>query len=361
MSTLEQEVQEQTALDEWREGKETRAIVTPYAFSVDKALLGRTLAKPWQRGLAMALDLLLVAMLTEASEVLIALVAAVATWQIAKRHDQVVHRWARGLLRSVAVVIVFGVTVALSAVLMDELDVRQAESDIDSFGQAAALSAASVQFGLCKDMTCVHGGSADLVNTLAETLASEPDKARELVPELVAALDWASPAQRSELEGELLKALDKALASQAAAAPAVPETPDKIITLDDGDQAEQEPSLIAWAKGIITDLGLGLSWAALYFTLFTTWWRGRTPGKRLLGIRVVQLDNGPITLWGAFGRYGGYGAGLATGLMGFLQILWDPNRQAIQDKVSGTVVIQGSGPISYTAATQAETKQEERL
>ena len=39
------------------------------------------------------------------------------------------------------------------------------------------------------------------------------------------------------------------------------------------------------------------------------------------------------------GRYGGYGAGLATGLMGFLQIYWDPNRQAIQDKISETLVV----------------------
>ena len=45
---------------------------------------------------------------------------------------------------------------------------------------------------------------------------------------------------------------------------------------------------------------------------------------------------------GGFGRYGGYGAGFATGLLGFLQVYWDPNRQAIQDKISATVVIQGS-------------------
>ena len=43
-----------------------------------------------------------------------------------------------------------------------------------------------------------------------------------------------------------------------------------------------------------------------------------------------------------FGRYGGYGAGFATGLLGFLQVYWDPNRQAIQDKISATVVIKGS-------------------
>ena len=41
-----------------------------------------------------------------------------------------------------------------------------------------------------------------------------------------------------------------------------------------------------------------------------------------------------------YGRYGGYGAGFATGLLGFAQIFWEPNRQAIQDKISETLVIQ---------------------
>lgn len=107
-------------------------------------------------------------------------------------------------------------------------------------------------------------------------------------------------------------------------------------------------SIIKWARGLLDDLGIGLGWAALYFTVFAAWWNGQTPGKKLLGIRVVQLDGTPITLWEAFERYGGYGAGLATGLLGFVQVWWDPNRQAIQDKIAETVVIRasahGSGP-----------------
>ena len=92
-------------------------------------------------------------------------------------------------------------------------------------------------------------------------------------------------------------------------------------------------------KGIIEDLGLGLGWAALYFSVFTAWWNGKTPGKRLFNIRVLQLDGTPLSMWDSFGRFGGYAAGTATGLLGFLQIFWDPNRQAIHDKISATVVI----------------------
>ncbi len=101
-------------------------------------------------------------------------------------------------------------------------------------------------------------------------------------------------------------------------------------------------SIIEWFKGIASDLGLGFGWAALYFTFFTCWWKGQTPGKKLFGIKVVRLDGTTPNLWESFGRYGGYGAGLATGLLGFIQIYWDANRQAIQDKIAETLVIKAN-------------------
>lgn len=111
--------------------------------------------------------------------------------------------------------------------------------------------------------------------------------------------------------------------------------------------ANDATNVTEWIKGIVTnDLGFGFGWAAFYFTLFSAWWQGQTPGKRALGIRVIQLDGTYMSLWDSFGRYGGYGAGFATGLLGFAQIQWDPNRQAIQDKISATVVIKGDLPES---------------
>ena len=91
-------------------------------------------------------------------------------------------------------------------------------------------------------------------------------------------------------------------------------------------------------------LGLSFGWAIAYFTLLPTWWRGQTVGKRLFGLRVVELTGKPLGLMSSFGRYGGYAAGLATGGMGFLQVLWDPNRQAVEDKLAHTVVIDERGP-----------------
>lgn len=98
-------------------------------------------------------------------------------------------------------------------------------------------------------------------------------------------------------------------------------------------------SLIQWAKGLASDLGLSFGFAAIYFSTFLSYWKGQTPGKRIMGIRVIRLDGRRMNLWDAFGRYGGYSAGLATGLLGFLQIYWDANRMTIQDKISETVVL----------------------
>jgi hypothetical protein len=108
--------------------------------------------------------------------------------------------------------------------------------------------------------------------------------------------------------------------------------------------AEEGPGIRALLLGVLEDLGVGVGWGALYYTVFLTLWKGRTPGKRVFRLRVVRLDQGKITWWTALERYGGYAAGFATGLLGFLQVFWDPNRQATHDKIAGTVVVQEGRP-----------------
>ncbi|HSU15577.1 RDD family protein [Longimicrobium sp.] len=107
--------------------------------------------------------------------------------------------------------------------------------------------------------------------------------------------------------------------------------------------------LLEW----LDDLGIGIGWTGLYFTAFMALWKGQTPGKRLLGIRVLRLDGLPMTLWASFERFGGYAAGFFTGLLGFAQVLWDRNRQAIQDKISETVVIRETRGVPLPVAPAA--------
>ena len=111
-------------------------------------------------------------------------------------------------------------------------------------------------------------------------------------------------------------------------------------------EAERNKGFLAWLLGLIDDLGIGFGWAALYMTVTHAWWKGTSVGKRIFRIRVVMIDKRPLNWWLSFERAGGYAAGFATGLLGFAQIFWDPNRQAIHDKVSETIVIQvGKDPV----------------
>lgn len=82
-----------------------------------------------------------------------------------------------------------------------------------------------------------------------------------------------------------------------------------------------------------------VSWGTIYMTLFLALWQGRTPGKRVFGLQVLRLDGRPLGLLAAFERTGGYAAGAATSLLGFARVWWDPNRQAIHDKIADTVVV----------------------
>ena len=102
-------------------------------------------------------------------------------------------------------------------------------------------------------------------------------------------------------------------------------------------------------------LGLRFGWAIAYFSLLPFWWQGQTAGKRLFGLRVVHLTGRRLGVMDCFGRYGGYAAGLATGGIGLLQALWDPNRQAVEDKLAHTVVIDLRGPRALTPPTPPET------
>jgi hypothetical protein len=121
---------------------------------------------------------------------------------------------------------------------------------------------------------------------------------------------------------------------------------------EENEELEQRVDELTTAEGylqrlldrILDDLGVGFGSAALFFTVAIRLFGGRTPGKKLLGTRVVRLNGEPLSWWDSFSRFGGYLIGPVTGFLGWLQVFWDPNRQAVHDKIAGTAVIRTRGP-----------------
>ena len=154
----------------------------------------------------------------------------------------------------------------------------------------------------------------------------------------------SDPAYRAALEGRLatLVAADTLASLEARSDQQARQLGASEAALAEAEAELAESSgggLFGWLLTRLDELGFGFGWAAIYMSVFLSWWNGQTVGKRIMGVRVVRLDGEPITWWTAFERAGGYAAGLATGLLGFAQVWWDANRQAIHDRIVGTVVV----------------------
>lgn len=75
-----------------------------------------------------------------------------------------------------------------------------------------------------------------------------------------------------------------------------------------------------------------------YFIGFWVW-RGQTPGKMVMGIKVIRTDSSPITLPYALLRYLGYIILAMTLFIGFIWIAFDSHKQGIHDKIADTYVV----------------------
>ena len=260
--------------------------VTPEDVNVSPALLGHALARPAQRAWAMALDLALIALASSLGNWMLLGSVALAAWLRIRQRDagrQPARLW--WLL--VALLLVLG----LGGVWTD---LHAALEDRPSASRPADV-------------------------TPAEESAAEEAQPADALPAQASSASAPSPESRriAKLEAELRRLRRSEEAARAHS----------------GFQPRQ------WLDEALGEVGLRFSLAIVYFTLLPVLWPGQTVGKRLLGLQVAELSGKPMTLMRSFSRYGGYLASMGTGGMGFAQLVWDANRQALQDKAAHTVVL----------------------
>lgn len=90
--------------------------------------------------------------------------------------------------------------------------------------------------------------------------------------------------------------------------------------------------------GIIISLACALAFSLIFWVNYD----GATPGKKLLGIKILKSDGGKLTYPVAIIRYIGYLVSAATIFifgLGYLWIIWDKKKQALHDKIAGTIVV----------------------
>ena len=84
---------------------------------------------------------------------------------------------------------------------------------------------------------------------------------------------------------------------------------------------------------------LVLNW--LYFALMVSGPWQATLGKRALGIKVTGMQGNRISFLNATGRYFATILSAIILLIGYLMMLWDPQKQTLHDKLAGTLVVKG--------------------
>jgi uncharacterized RDD family membrane protein YckC len=136
-----------------------------------------------------------------------------------------------------------------------------------------------------------------------------------------------------------------------------PDDPTKTITekKDIPVDEDEEDSAAEKKKKKLTEEIFDPFFGLLYYGFFVWATNGRTPGKKLMGVRVVSLVRPRITLWQSCERALGYGASALEAGFGFFQFFINPNRCCVHDRIAETIVIED--PPRETKAAREEAKR----
>jgi uncharacterized RDD family membrane protein YckC len=91
------------------------------------------------------------------------------------------------------------------------------------------------------------------------------------------------------------------------------------------------PALIVWMTS-------GVAISIVYWLGFWVW-RGQTPGKMAVGVKVIRTDSSPVKWQCAICRCLGYVVSAITLFIGFIWVAFDGRKQGIHDKIADTYVV----------------------
>lgn len=375
--------------------RDQRSIITPEHFVVAPELIGVPLANPARRAWAMAIDLLFIALLVKAGGVFLGLAAGFVLFRASAPDPRsgVAKRSVRTALRVIGSIILFIVIKDIFGSVRDRMKGRDREekpaaeaannADIGALNlnfapsDVPALAGAAVTLTTGDDSAAIEDASFQLLSKARKAGASLGDirDARSGLIDMMGENDDSSKVHA--IDAAILKVTGKSAAppstdtvlqrfalameggdpeviavyrdsvKRIVAGPEIDRLEARADRLDrradsldkEVDKARKAHGIRQFIAGAADDLGVGFGWSAVYFTAFLALWRGQTPGKKVAGVRVLRLDGKPMGWWMSFERFGGYAASLSVGLLGFLQILWDRNRQGLHDKACETVVV----------------------
>jgi len=155
------------------------------------------------------------------------------------------------------------------------------------------------------------------------------------VPPLTATESVSPPLSSGPEAGALPKAM---------ATPLVPPMPSEALTLPRASFWERMGAafldliLVSILGSIVGVFVLFLLVALAYFAGMWTW-KGTTIGGIVLNLKVVRLDDQPVTFVVALVRGLAAAFSFIVLFLGFFWMIWDRDKQTWHDKIAGTVVV----------------------
>jgi len=175
----------------------------------------------------------------------------------------------------------------------------------------ALKEGSSVSINLNEGVTTTHDKKTEYLNLLKNRIPDEDyQKATGMTAEEI------NKIYRKEMAAAVLEKLSEEVAEKAA---------------EKAGERKEEDRAYKVIKEYIISL--------LYFVLFFRF-GGRTPGKRLFRLKVIDLGGKPRLDWyRCFERAHGYVCSGLFASLGFWQVLWNKQGLAMHDKIADTTVI----------------------